>query len=390
MKHWKIAVVLTLGLGAVVGCQEDKLGPVVNDGTPPGAIRHAEAEALPGAVVITFTPPSDPDLLYVKAVYTTKDGQNRETKASYYTNKITIKGFADTSLYDVNLYAVDKGENNSPPYTITVRPERPPYLLVRDSIKAVADFGGLNVQFVNQLREDVAIITLGNDSLGNFVPVNTHYTNIERGSFSTRGFPAQPTTFGICVRDRWNNLSDTLLFTLTPYHEVRLDKRKIKPVVLPNDAPLGYGGNVTYLFDDIIGNNGWYHTSDQSRMPQWFTFDMGTKAKLSRLVWYMREGHYYNLHNPRTVEIWGSNNPSPDGSWDNWVLLKSHEQIKPSGLPPGQLSQADIDAAEAGETVSFSLDVPEVRYIRFKTLRNWSNGTYVNFNEITLFGSPEQ
>ncbi|WP_449437513.1 DUF5000 domain-containing lipoprotein [Pedobacter steynii] len=30
-----------------------------------------------------------------------------------------------------------------------------------------------------------------------------------------------------------------------------------------------------------------------------------------------------------------------------------------------------------------------MRYIRFKTLRNWSDGTYVNFNEIYMWGAPE-
>src|SRR5690606_8524578 len=101
-----------------------------------------------------------------------------------------------------------------------------------------------------------------------------------------------------------------------------------------------------------------------------------------------RQGFYFTLHNPRVMEIWGSNNPASDGSFDNWILLASHTQIKPSGLGPGQLSQADIDAALEGETITFPIDVPKVRYIRFKTLRNWSDGTYVNFNEIQMWGDP--
>jgi hypothetical protein len=42
-----------------------------------------------------------------------------------------------------------------------------------------------------------------------------------------------------------------------------------------------------------------------------------------------------------------------------------------------------------GETITFPLDAPAVRYIRFKTLRNWSDGTYVNFNEIRMWGAPQ-
>jgi hypothetical protein len=124
-------------------------------------------------------------------------------------------------------------------------------------------------------------------------------------------------------------------------------------------------------------------------MPQWFTYDMGVSVKLSRMSWFMRQGFYYNLHNPRKVEIWGTNNPSPDGSFANWELLAAYEQKKPSGLPNGQLSNADNEAAAAGETITFPLNTPQVRYIRFKTLRNWSDGTYVNFNEIMMWGAPQ-
>src|SRR5690554_4436599 len=116
MKQLKTIFALAFGFAVIAGCQQDKLEPTENDGVPPGKVTYAEAVALPGAVTITYTPPTDPDLLYVKAVYTTKDGVTRETKASFYTNEITVNGFADTSFYEVSLYAVDKGENSSEPY----------------------------------------------------------------------------------------------------------------------------------------------------------------------------------------------------------------------------------------------------------------------------------
>lgn len=370
-------------------CDKKTLGPQVNDGVAPGPVSNVEVENLPGAATLTYTLPGDTDLLYVKAQYTTKNGIVRESKATYYDNKITVVGFADTSAYEVSLYAVDQGENESEPVVVTVHPKEPPYLIVWDSLQTAPDFGGINVAFKNADGNDIAIVLLADDSLGNFVPFNTYYTNLREGNFSTRGFDSVETTFGVYVRDRWNNISDTLMVKLKPFFEMQLDRTKMVGVPLPNDAPLGYGGQIAYLFDGILTNNGYYHTSDDARMPQWFTFDMGVKAKLSRLTWWMRQDFYYSLHNPRNVEIWGSNDPSSDGSWTNWVLLATHEQIKPSGLPAGQLSQADIDAATAGETVTFPLNSPPVRYIRFKTLRNWSDGTYVNFNEIAMWGQPE-
>lgn len=368
-------------------CKQDKLAPVENDGVAPGPIKNAIVTNLNGAAKISYSVPSDPDLLYIKAQYTTKQGVVREVKVSKYNSDLTVVGFADTSPYQVSLYAVDKGENVSQPVVVTVTPKTPPYALVRDSIAVTPDFGGLNVVFKNYTEGSMAIIVLATDTLGQFVPINTFYTKLKGGDFSTRGLPSVDTKFGIAVRDRWGNISDTLLINLTPIFEEKLDRTKMRGLMLPTDAPLGYNGIISALFDGNLGNDQYYHTGDAARMPQWLTFDMGVTAKLSRLSWFMRQGFYYTLHNPRVVEIWGSNNPNPDGSFNGWTLLASHTQIKPSGLPEGQLSQDDIDAANAGETVKFPIDAPKVRYIRFKTLKNWSNGSYVNFNEIMMWGN---
>src|SRR3546814_10307350 len=103
---------------------------------------------------------------------------------------------------------------------------------------------------------------------------NTHYTNLRRGDFSTRGLPSEETEFGVYIRDRWGNLSDTLLVTLKPLFEILLDRTQMRGVTLPTDAPLGYGGNIFGLFDGNV-NGGHYHTGDAARVAQWFTFDMG-------------------------------------------------------------------------------------------------------------------
>jgi hypothetical protein len=388
MKNIVYICSIMLGLLAVNACKQEPLAPVEKDSVAPGQVTNVMVENLNGAAKISYKLPGDADLLYVKAQYTTKQGVMRETKVSRFNSNLTVVGFGDTSAYKVTLYAVDKSENSSAPLEVTVNPLTPSVDLVRDSISIKPDFGGINIQFSNKAEESLAIVVLANDSLGQFSPTTTNYTNLRRGSFAVRNLPAVPTKFGVFVRDRWGNLSDTLIVTLTPFFEVKLDRTKMKGIVLPTDAPLGYNGNINGLFDGNI-LDGFYHSGDAARMPQWFTFDMGVTAKLSRLNWYMRDQFFYSLHNPRVVEIWGSNNPNPDGSFDSsWTLLATHEQIKPSGLPSGQLTQADVDAAHAGETVTFDVNTPKVRYIRFKTLKNWSNGTYVNFYELSMWGDP--
>ncbi|MFC3199153.1 DUF5000 domain-containing lipoprotein [Parapedobacter deserti] len=373
----------------LAACEDTIPGPIDNDGVPPGPLSEVSVTNLHGAAKISYQVPSDPDLLYVRAVYTTKQGEVRETKVSRHHHSLIVEGFGDTDAYEVTLHAVDRGENASTPVQVTVNPKRPPMQLARDSLEVIPTFGGISVNFKNATADNLAFVVLANDSLGEFVPLHTYYTRLMNGEFAVRGLPSEETRFGLFVRDRWSNLSDTLYSFQTPLFEVQLDRTRMRPYTLPTDAPLGYSGRVEALFDGVIGNSGgYYHTGDAALMPQWVTYDMGVQAKLSRMSYFMREGFYFSLHNPRVVEIWGSNNPDPDGSFDSWELLATHEQVKPSGLPSGQLSQDDIAAAQAGETIIFPIDAPEVRYIRFKTLRNWSDGTYVNFNEIMMWGAP--
>ncbi|WP_449437512.1 DUF4959 domain-containing protein [Pedobacter steynii] len=338
------------------GCKQTELTTLVSDGVAPGPITNAVVENLSGAAKITYKLPPDQDLLYVKALYTSKQGAVRETKVSYYNNNLTVEGFGDTSAYEVKLYAVDRGENVSQPLSVTVKPKKAPFLIVRDSVKVVSDFGGISVSFKNSTENNIAIVVLANDSLGNFTPINTNYTNLKQSSFSVRDLKSVDTKFGIYIRDRWGNMSDTLITTLKPLFEVKLDRTKMKGVSLPTDAPLGYSGAISYLFDGDLGNGGYYHTGDAAKMPQWFTYDMGVSVKLSRMTWFMRQGFYFNLHNPRKVEIWGSNNPSPDGSFNNWELIATHEQIKPSGLPNGQLSNADNECCSCRRNNYISIE----------------------------------
>lgn len=373
----------------ISACKQEVLGPVEKDSTVPGQVTNVTVENLHGAAKISYQLPDDGDLLYVKSLYTTKQGEVRETKVSRFNSSLTVVGFGDTDTYQVSLYAVDKSENESAPVQTAVKPLSPAVVLTRSSFQTTPDFGGINIKYENESEENLALVVLTNDSLGQFSPVYTHYTNLKEGNFSVRGMASQPTKFGVYARDRWGNLSDTLIVTLTPLFEQLLDRTKMKGVVFSNDAPLGHGGNIAGLFDGNV-TSGFYHSGDAARMPQWFTFDMGVTAKLSRLTWFMRDQFYYTLHNPRVVEIWGSNNPNPNGDFDaTWTLLGTHTAIKPSGLPEGQLSQADIDAAKAGETMIFPLNIPKVRYIRFKTLKNWSNGTYVNFYELMMWGDTQ-
>ncbi|MDR3246880.1 MAG: DUF4959 domain-containing protein, partial [Prevotellaceae bacterium] len=78
-----------------------------------------------GGAVIKYIIPKDKNLLGVKAVYE-RNGEICETKASLYTDSLTMEGFGDTQTYDVSLYSVGRNGNLSDPIEIQITPLTPP------------------------------------------------------------------------------------------------------------------------------------------------------------------------------------------------------------------------------------------------------------------------
>src|SRR5690606_35307007 len=72
--------------------------------------------------------------------------------------------------------------------------------------------------------------------LGEWSPVETYYTSQREGLFFARGFESTEQSFGVYMRDRWENYSDTLVRNLTPLFEEELDKSRFAEVRLPTDT----------------------------------------------------------------------------------------------------------------------------------------------------------
>lgn len=381
----------------LAGCNPDTLEPVEKDDTPPKAIVGAEAISLPGAAQITYQVPDDEDLLYVVAQYTNKQKKTVEVKASFYTNTLTVEGFGDTAVYEVKLYAVDRSENKSAPYTIAVKPLTPPVYKAFEALEIEPDFGGVHIKAINLAEADLAIVLLRKDSLGDYVIDDTRYTKSSEIDYSVRGYDSIQTSFALYVRDRWNNLSDTLFAEISPIYEVKLDKKKFQQVVLPSDVASGWGLIMPFLWDEII-SGGWnmWHSVDVTEMPMHFTFDLGVTVKLSRFTFWQRpnnggEVYMYGHGNPKRYKVYGSTNPAPDGSWDGWFLLRDEcVSVKPSGLPLGVFTGEDYAKIAEGEEWNVRLDAPEVRYIRIEVLETWSGAKAAHIAEATFWGSLEQ
>lgn len=366
--------------------------PLFDDGKAPAPVTEASVENLPGAAKITYTLPSDPDLLYVKAVVEAQPGKIRETKASVFGNELLLECFAESREYTVKLYAVDHGENQSQPITVTVHPLTLPVQTVLESIVTQADFGGIRISYQNETETAIAVVVSVQDSVtGEWTEKDTYYTKQKAGNYAARGFPPVETNFRIFVKDRCGNQSDERVFTLTPLYEEKIPK-PFFTYNLPTDTYIQHccGTGVDEIWDEVLVPGESFHTKPGQVFPIHFTFDLGVTAVLSRFRFWGRTNVPYNIGNVKTFEIWGTGTkPNPDGSWDGWTKLLDGESIKPSGEPVGTNTAEDIETFAAGEEFQFPLGNPPVRYIRFKTLSTWSGVTYTHIVETSFWGQIE-
>jgi hypothetical protein len=381
---------------AFSSCKEDELGPLENNTTPPGKVANVSVTNGPGNANITFSLPADKDLLYVKAVYYLANGQEMEVKTSYYGNTLLVEGFGDTNEHEVKIYAVNRSETTSEPTIVKVKPLENPIWGVYRSLKAVADFGGLNFKGSNPSKADLAIEVLVL-SKGKYIPTSKNiYTAAIDIDQSVRGLDTLSQKFAITIRDRWLNYSDTLFTTLKPLYETALSKSGYKEVILPTDTPQEYSGTgVSKMWDgNIIDWPSVCLTKPSVLTPQWVTFDLGKVATMSRIVvWnypeYLNAGRtYYYGGNLKDFEIWGTDNPPADGSYNNWVMLGKYSSTKPSKSAYGVQTSEDYAFANAGISYNFAVGLKKVRYIRIKSINNWQGNTFMSVSEVQLYGDP--
>lgn len=373
------------------GCKrEDRIDHIDSSAPAPAQISNVQIEAKAGGAVLTYKIPKDANLAYVKAVYEIQPGVFREAKSSYYTDTLALVGYGDTLSHEVKIYSVGKNEKASEPVSVNVVPLSPPVRTVFKELNLTASFGGVKIEFKNELQANLAIVVMVDSSgLGTWAPVTTFYTGALEGSFFARGFESKEKKFAVFLRDRWDNKSDTLIKPLIPLFEELLPKSNFSVLRLPTDS---YTPAESYVLENIFDErylwNGLFASSNASKIPQWFTLDLGKKVILSRFKEFqLGSDHFYRGSALKAFELWGSNNPDTDGGWNNWELLGSFKSFKPSGLPMGQTNDADYNyAAFLGEDFEFENIVPAVRYIRFKSTESYSSSGQITIAELTFWG----
>ena len=394
----KNSLLIALAMFTLASCNKalESQTPVEKKGDAPALVSNITVLNGNGKATLTYAVPSDPNLLYVKAVFTITTGQQYEVTASYYNNTLLLEGFADTLEHEVKVYSVSRSEVVSAATTVKIKPLVAPIWQVYRSLKLQNAFGGYNLTAVNATKANIAIIVTKKNVFGEYEADNNKsvYTNSDSVLSKVRGLDTSTHRYGFLVKDRWGNKTDTMYSNIKPFYETEFSKANFSPFVLPGDAPqVTNGAALPYAWD---GKFGWPNVSFTEQAaggpnPHMITFSIGTLGRVSR-VWIrpFPEGtRFYYLTSLRRFEIYGSANPSLNGALDNsWTLLGSYTITKPSGLPYGEDDANDQTIAAAGFSWEVDVTAPKVKYIRIRCLENWAGGTAQSINELSVYGDP--
>ena len=370
-----------------VSCKAPEEWAPKYDDVVPGPVSIVRVENVNGGAVIFYTLPADVDkndLLGAKVVYTlTPDGEEMERWAFAANDSIELEGFGDTNERTVTVYAVHKNTKISTGVPATIKPLTPLISAIRETMKAAATFGGVQITWDNPLRKDMGISLYVLDSLNQeMVLFDKYFSNSIYGKTSFRPFDPEAQPFRIEVFDRWQNFAQPLDTVLTPLEEVE---------IIGRDAN---GNDIIRLFDDervIPGDNStpWrytyrtdthndmtnstlatrvfsitlvWHTSSSwwapgnlpiedyvpgigyeavAPFPVYFTIDMGRKAVYSRVEILARpRSPVYSSSLPVDFDIWGTNDPKTieqvgDGGreanqayWSSWPIVNGTDAWK--------------------------------------------------------------
>lgn len=382
-----------------ISCKEENLLQPYGGDTKstPEPVSNVIVENIPGGAILRYDLPKDPDLLSVKAFYKATNGTEKSVSASAYVDSLKIAGLGNTNDYQVKLVTVNHMEKISDPVEVTITPQKPPVQMVFESLDYFIDFGGFVVSFDNDTKSDIAIYALRRDSTGKEMEYyDAMYTSLQKGAFSVRGLPDKENEFGIYVRDRYDNMSDTILFTATPIREDQLDKSLFKDMQVAGDVQWNfYNASPDRAWDDIVSNGNFAHTDFPVEFPHRFTMDLGVNVKLSRFRFWQRPGDdvLYQHGAPKNYKVYGRAEKPEVGSVSDplagWTLLMECNSVKPSNLPLGQNSSEDQDFAAKGEEFSFPRDIPQIRYLRFEMLESWSGMKCSTIGELAFWGEIE-
>ena len=380
-------------LALLPACKEYYIGQYPVDDVPPAKVINAVVENFPGRVVITYDLPNDTDLLYVKAVYTDSHGEKNEVRASNFKNKLEIKGFARAGHQSVELISVDRSQNESEPLRVEIEPQDSPIYAIRESLDVEPSWGGFIITWDNPEKEQIFIYVTTPGEDGDQM-VQTIISSDPNGFAAVRGLDAVEQQFNLVIRDVYENYTESMTATLTPFYEIFIQPGAF--VLMPLATNMNWHksrNNVGALFDGVKTSDKPIYMETKVKVNDiyysYFTVDLASTYKLSRVKFWGRVAYCYALHCPKHFQMWGTASSEaaadPD-NWDGWEMLLEGWSYKPSGYDTADVTEEDKEYARNGEEVEIPETASPLRYFRFVCLETWTASNSLNLNEMEFYG----
>jgi hypothetical protein len=408
-------------------CSEEKRFDINSDDTvPPAAPVISRYEPSNGSVKIYYTPPPDVDVISINAQYKRKsDGEVFLFSTSYFSNSITVYGLADTVVYDVELFAVDRAGNYSSKITYQVKPLESAILKVNRSMVVKGGFDALFAKWTNELAEPVNVFVdysfTMDGTVRSLTRVFTSQTVENRYYISDIVIPPDsPIAVKYRISDNYGNYTDAVdvgnLFVLKDMEVQKLDPDRNPLWSLPevrtiplaeygNTVPQVFGnhmdGNIGRVIDGIIDQNENlnYLMVEDIPKPWSLIINLNDYYELSRIITHQRHtkdggpeesvkrGNYYGNGNIGEYRMYRWAEELNPPRWDTISLHRIP-------MPQGTLSQLEWNKlGRAGDMAYMYPDDPAytkpTRWFRYEALRGFNDYYAVDrsgcLSEITLY-----
>lgn len=395
VNSYTLCLVLLVSSILFFGCSRHRNRVSNPNDAPPHPVSNISVKNIHGGAIIYYDLPQDQNLLYVKAVWTTKSQGKMVEKSSFYKDSLIVDGFINSSPHTVKLYSYSRGLNPSKVREVTVHPLTPSFKVAYNSINIWEAFGGIGLSYRNPDSSAIVITVLAKDKFGRFSPLYRKYTSAVQDTFYVRGLKSKPQRFGYYVRNRFRNRSDTTYTTLKPILEVLLDKSKFSNARFPMDDWRPRFGAFRLMWNNKAP---WapntYWQSKFTPLPFFVTIDLGQLVKIDRIVLYGWPGRSnFARKFPYKYEFWGSQNPVIgdgipfDSSWFKYGTFIS---TPPSGQYPPTQQDIDSQYPQGGDVtvIPNAADFPPTRYLRMRFLQSWGGEDDIMIAEIDIYGQP--
>ena len=393
----KAVLFLLFIFAAIISCSDHE----DLETSPPGILSNVSVTPTNGGGIISYTLPSDDDILYVKAVYTNSQGAEVFRVSSKHNTSVEITGLSQSTPVNVKLFVVDVNENISETVAIDFTPLESFIFLVQESIQITPDLGGVKITWENIASKTVFVyvhILEGADE-----DIRILSSNNPQESIFIRGLPPSEISISTKIEDFDGNITELEeKGTYIPLFEEKIDKSTWTLVSGQSINGNAYEGRTVNFWDDVVDtvetdadNSYFIATRDNNggslNFPLDIVIDLNKNVKIQRFIvwqrayWYQGGGvtYHYQEENIKSFNLYASSDAQ------TWSLLGEFDIGDPrngAGEIPAPAFQEAIDGHE------FSLEnTSEVfRYLKFQITSNYGSTQITVGSEITLFGLDNQ